>query len=118
MICCVLVGGTYEPREMFASSLIVPPDSADTTMGNNGRVFVKYNDYEFYPLYFVYYQLRREQLINSKYFSRNNRRTQSQLSLLDFVRQYSLSNDNENEKREFHQDPGFSPDGSDDESTL
>lgn len=83
MICCVLVGGTYVPKEMFARSLIVPPDHADTTVSVCRNVYVKYNDYEFYPLYFVYYRLRREHLIGSKFFRGNNRRTQMQIEYLD-----------------------------------
>lgn len=115
MICCVLVGKTYQPKELFARSLIVPPSQADTTMGNNGRVYVKYNDYEFYPLYFVYYQPRSEYLINSKYFSRNNRRTQLQLQSLQFL-EYMKPNDIGSEKGEVHSDPDFSLDGFDSES--
>jgi len=114
MICCVLVGKTHEPRDLFARYLIVPPGHADTTVGNSGRVYVKYNDYEFYPLYFVYYQPRREYLINSKYFSRNNRRTQLQLQILDSI----YPGDIGRESGEFHQDPDFSLDGSDSDESL
>ncbi|XP_060880334.1 uncharacterized protein LOC132952164 [Metopolophium dirhodum] len=85
MICCVLVGETYVvPKQRFArnqafagSSLVVPPGLADTTVSHNGRVHVKYNDNEFYPLYFVYYQRRPEQLTSSKYLCANHRRAQT-----------------------------------------
>nr|BAH71122.1 ACYPI008688 [Acyrthosiphon pisum] len=108
MICCVLVGVTYVPKEMFARSLIVPPDRADTTVSICHKVYVKYNDYEFYPLYFVYYRLRREHLFSSKYFSRNNRRTQLQISYLPV--------EDQKEKEESAQDAGLSIDGLDNES--
>ncbi|CAI6368088.1 unnamed protein product [Macrosiphum euphorbiae] len=70
MICWVLVGETYVvsgQREYAGRSLVVPPGCADTTMSYNGRVYVKYNNNEFYPLYFVYYQRRPEDLTQSKY---------------------------------------------------
>ncbi|XP_022181093.1 uncharacterized protein LOC111041191 [Myzus persicae] len=105
MLCCSLVGETYVPQETFARSLIIPPDSADTTMSNDGRVYVKYNDYEFYPLFFVYYKLRREHLIGSKYFRRNNRKTQMQL---DFLERMTAVEDNDGENGEFPPDPDFS----------
>ncbi|XP_003240369.1 uncharacterized protein LOC100159417 [Acyrthosiphon pisum] len=74
MICWVLVGETYvvpRQREYAGRSLVVPPGCADTTMSHNGRVYVKYNNNEFYPLYFVYYQRKPEYLTNSKYFRRD-----------------------------------------------
>ncbi|XP_060879818.1 uncharacterized protein LOC132951834 [Metopolophium dirhodum] len=75
MICSVLVGETYVIRKQnVGNNLIVPPGRADTTMSHNGRLFVKYNDNEFYPLYFVYYQKRPEQLTRSKYFRASQRR--------------------------------------------
>lgn len=112
MICCVLVGETHVPREEFARSLIVPPDHADTTVSGCRNVYVKYNDYEFYPLYFVYYQLRSEQLISSRFFTRRNRRTQMQI---DFLNRYKpVENQRENVK--FPSDADFCIDDSDDES--
>lgn len=34
--------------------LIIPEEGYDTTVGNN-TVYVKYDDYTFYPQYIVYY---------------------------------------------------------------
>ncbi|XP_022168123.1 protein PFC0760c-like isoform X2 [Myzus persicae] len=74
MICTVLISETYVvPWNVKGDSLIVPPGLADTTMGNNGRVYVKYNDNDFYPLYFVYYQRRPEHMAMSKYSRANIR---------------------------------------------
>ena len=33
----------------------LPSDNADTSTGNNGKVYVKYSDNEFYPTYVAYY---------------------------------------------------------------
>lgn len=52
--------------------LDVPPGTADTTVSPNGRVYVKYNDYEFCPLYMVYYSCKREDLRQSRYFTGKN----------------------------------------------
>jgi len=54
--------------------LVVPPARADTTMSDNNRVYVKYNDNDFYPLYFVHYRNRPEHLTSSKYFRANSGR--------------------------------------------
>lgn len=35
--------------------MIIPPGQADTTVSRDGCVYVKYNDFDFYPLHFVYY---------------------------------------------------------------
>ncbi|XP_022181098.1 uncharacterized protein LOC111041193 isoform X2 [Myzus persicae] len=78
MICSVLVKKIYViPAEDDGNNLIVPPGRADTTVSHNNRVLVKYNDYEFYPKYFVYYKRRPEHMTNSKYFRRNSHRTRS-----------------------------------------
>ncbi|XP_060879749.1 protein mono-ADP-ribosyltransferase PARP12-like [Metopolophium dirhodum] len=75
MICSVLVSETYVvPRQNDGNSLVVPPSRADTTVSDNSRVYVKYNDNDFYPLYFVHYRNRPEHLTTSKYFRANSRR--------------------------------------------
>jgi len=75
MICIVLVRNTYViPRQSDGNLLIVPPARADTTVSDNSRVYVKYNDNEFYPLYFVYFRNRHEYLTSSKYFRAHSRR--------------------------------------------
>lgn len=58
IVCTVLVSKTSTVRSHTArnNKVCVPPGNTDTTMSPNGRVYVKYNDYEFYPLYLVYYQ--------------------------------------------------------------
>uniref|UniRef100_A0A2S2PH98 Poly [ADP-ribose] polymerase n=1 Tax=Schizaphis graminum TaxID=13262 RepID=A0A2S2PH98_SCHGA len=77
MMCLVLEKKTYVvPRRYLGSTLVIPPDQADTTMSHNKRVIVKYNDNEFYPLYFVYYQRRPEYRTTSKYNHANSRRLQ------------------------------------------
>ncbi|CAI6358745.1 unnamed protein product [Macrosiphum euphorbiae] len=99
MICCVMVGNTYViPKQKFArnqisagSLLVVPPGLADTTVSHNGHVHVKYNDYEFYPLYLVYYQRRCEQMTKSKYFFAN-RRPQPDQQLVSLLGAMSISN--------------------------
>lgn len=66
MICNVLVSETYVvPKKINVNSFDqrIPP----------GRVYVKYNDNEFYPLYFVYYQRRLEHITKSKHFRVNTR---------------------------------------------
>jgi len=75
MVCNVLVGEPYVvPSQNDGNSLIVPPGRADTTMSSNGRVYVKYNDNDFYPLYFAYYRRIPEHTTKSKYFHANSRR--------------------------------------------
>jgi len=94
MICCVAVSRKHVvPRQNDGNLLIIPPGSADTSMSHNGRVFVKYNDNEFYPLYFVYYKRRPEYLTKSKYYRANNRRVQSQLQLEYLLAAMDLSAD-------------------------
>ncbi|XP_050053163.1 uncharacterized protein LOC114128066 isoform X1 [Aphis gossypii] len=58
MICSVLVDETYKVnhKRNKGYNLIVPPGTADTTVSSDGCVYVKYNDFDFYPLYFVHYQ--------------------------------------------------------------
>lgn len=38
------------------SNMKIPPGMVDTTISPEKLVYVKYNDYEFYPLYMVYYR--------------------------------------------------------------
>lgn len=68
MICSVLVSETYVlPKNIKGKTLNVPPGRADTTVRDNSRVYIKYNDNDFYPLYFVYYWKRPEHMAKSKY---------------------------------------------------
>lgn len=79
IVCTVLVSRTskvnsYDARNNRNNKVCVPPGNTDTTMSPNGRVYVKYNDYEFYPLYLVYYH--RPDPCQSHYFndgSNNNK---------------------------------------------
>ncbi|XP_025413576.1 uncharacterized protein LOC112685788 isoform X2 [Sipha flava] len=73
MVCTVLVHKTSTKIVKPNSGLSIPPENADTTMSPNGRVYVKYNDYEFYPLHFVYYERRLEDLSMSRYFNKNHK---------------------------------------------
>lgn len=63
MICSVLVNETYkvDHKRNEGDYLIVPPDTADTTVSCDGFVYVKYNDFDFYPLYFVHYQSNNDE---------------------------------------------------------
>ncbi|KAL5234150.1 hypothetical protein ACI65C_001560 [Semiaphis heraclei] len=79
IVCAVLVNKTQRVSgNRGQGNLMVPPGNADTTVSPNGRVYVKYNDYEFYPLYFMYYQRAPEHLNESKYFRGNNPLGQNQ----------------------------------------
>jgi len=49
--------------------LIIPPGNADTTVSPNDHVFVKYTDFESYPLFFIYYRWTPELFNESKYFN-------------------------------------------------
>ncbi|XP_029341931.1 uncharacterized protein LOC100572557 isoform X3 [Acyrthosiphon pisum] len=75
IVCAVLVNKTQQ--ESGNRNLIVPTGGADTTLSSNDRVYVKYNDYDFYPLYLMYYRRTPEHLNKSKYF-RNNSHNQWQ----------------------------------------
>ncbi|CAI6369389.1 unnamed protein product [Macrosiphum euphorbiae] len=90
MICSVLVRKTYDiPEGDNGDSLIVPPGCADTTVSHNGRVYVKYNDNDFYPKYFVYYTRTSENMTESKYFRGNTRRARS-MGLVGSMRAMNL----------------------------
>ncbi|XP_050053160.1 uncharacterized protein LOC114119596 [Aphis gossypii] len=81
MICCVLVRETYVvPRQNDGNDLIVPPDFADTSVSHTGHVYVKYNDNEFYPLFFAFYRREHEHRITSKFYRANNYRGRSNRS--------------------------------------
>lgn len=74
IVCAVLVNKTHRVNgKLDDGDLIVPPGCADTTVSFNGRVYVKYNDYDFYPLYFMHYQRSPKHLNESKYFCNNSR---------------------------------------------
>lgn len=53
LICKVLTKNIEEVSISY--NLNVPTNKYDTTSGNNGRVYVKFDDYSFYPEYIVYY---------------------------------------------------------------
>lgn len=74
LVCTVLVATTYRVKNnrIAGYSLTVPPGTADTTVRTNGRVYVKYNDFEFYPLYLVYYRRKPEDRYLSKYYTTNS----------------------------------------------
>lgn len=95
MICLVLEKETYViPRQHEGSTLIIPPDNFDTTMSHNSRVLVKYNDNEFYPLYFVYYRRRPEHRNSSRYSPANRSRVMamSHLWLEDAMEALNMNN--------------------------
>ncbi|XP_025203060.1 uncharacterized protein LOC112600108 [Melanaphis sacchari] len=94
MICSVLVKETYVvPRQYQGRTLVTPPVNFDTTMSYNGRVFVKYNDNEFYPLYFVYYRQRPEYWTRSKYHPANSRPVTARLNLNDLLDAMNIYDD-------------------------
>jgi hypothetical protein len=51
IIARVLVNSTCEGY----GAMTLPTGIADTSTGNSGKVYVKYNDNEFYPEYVAYY---------------------------------------------------------------
>ncbi|XP_031329278.1 protein mono-ADP-ribosyltransferase TIPARP-like [Photinus pyralis] len=55
MIIADVLVGKIEPVD---SDVNLPKDDNDTTVGNKGKVYVKYDDNEFYPKIFVYYNSR------------------------------------------------------------
>ncbi|KAK4883646.1 hypothetical protein RN001_006965 [Aquatica leii] len=52
IVADVLVQNTQHVR----NSLQLPKEDYDTTVGNKGKVYVKYHDDEFYPTYVIYYE--------------------------------------------------------------
>lgn len=54
IICRVLVQRIKDVKVNY--SLNVVPNFFDTAKSKNGMVYVKFNDYEFYPQYIVYYR--------------------------------------------------------------
>lgn len=78
IVCTVLVAKTWrvnnnnKNKRLPNKELIVPPGTCDTTVSPNGRVYVKYYDYEFYPLYMVYYRRRPEHVPLSRYYNISN----------------------------------------------
>jgi len=72
IVCTVLVCRTWKVKKNNYG-MTVPPGKADTTVSPNGRVYVKYNDFETYPLFLVYY--RRPDSRLSRYFSDPNTST-------------------------------------------
>jgi len=69
LVCMVLVAKKSQVVGNTGFKLHVPPGSADTTVSPNGRVYVKYNDFEFYPLFMVYYRRKPEDRLKSRYFN-------------------------------------------------
>ncbi|CAI6369431.1 unnamed protein product [Macrosiphum euphorbiae] len=69
IINTVLMNDTYLTKRLNKeNTLCIPPGTADTTVSPNGHVFVKYYDFESYPLFFVYYRWTPELLNESKFF--------------------------------------------------
>eukprot|EP00102_Acyrthosiphon_pisum_P021589 XP_016658799.1 PREDICTED: uncharacterized abhydrolase domain-containing protein DDB_G0269086 isoform X2 [Acyrthosiphon pisum] len=87
----VLMNDTYVVTEKWIPKirLIIPPGTADTTVSPNGHVFVKYNDFESYPMFFVYYRWSPELRNESKFFvTKNNlQKLQQQEELLTLCQQ-------------------------------
>lgn len=54
IICRVLVQKIKDINVNYGLNII--PNSFDTALSKNGMVYVKFNDYEFYPQYIVYYR--------------------------------------------------------------
>lgn len=54
VICRVLVQKTIDVKVNYSLDMI--PNNFDTAKSTNGMVYVKFNDYEFYPQYVVYYK--------------------------------------------------------------
>lgn len=103
IVCAVLVNKTQRVSGKHAQgNLIVPPGDVDTTVSTNGRVYVKYNDYEFYPLYFMHYQRAPEHLNESKYFRGNNSQGQNQQNNRA-VQQQELQAQREREQARYQQ---------------
>ncbi|VVC31370.1 Poly(ADP-ribose) polymerase, catalytic domain [Cinara cedri] len=72
IVCTVLVANKWTVKGNSGKDLEVPPETADTTISPNGRVYVKYNDYEFCPMFVVYYRCKHEDLCQSRYFNGKN----------------------------------------------
>lgn len=69
IVCSVLVAKTQSVRPH--TDFAVPPKTIDTTVSPENLVFVKYNDYEFYPLYMVFYRRTPEDPCRSRHFNGN-----------------------------------------------
>lgn len=54
IICRVLVQRIKDVQVNY--NLNIVPNFFDTAKSKNGMVYVKFNDYEFYPQYIVYYR--------------------------------------------------------------
>lgn len=54
IICRVLVQRIKDVKVSYGLNMI--PSFYDTAKSINGMVYVKFNDYEFYPQYIVYYK--------------------------------------------------------------
>lgn len=72
IVCSVLVARTRMVQP--GNDIVVPPETIDTTVNTEKLVYVKFNDYEFYPLYMVYYRRTPEDLCQSRYFNRNKQK--------------------------------------------
>ncbi|KAB0796350.1 hypothetical protein PPYR_10411 [Photinus pyralis] len=54
----ILTKVLVQNSEPVYSSVLLPSKGHDTTVGNCGKVYVKYYDDEFYPTYIIYYTSR------------------------------------------------------------
>lgn len=87
IVCTVLVARKYVTEPNFGYTLDIPPEMYDTTVSPNGRVYVKYEDYEFYPLYMVYYQRKSEDICQSRYFRANKQQKPKRPTAIGLQRQ-------------------------------
>ncbi|XP_050439170.1 uncharacterized protein LOC126844801 isoform X2 [Adelges cooleyi] len=59
LVCSVLIGRSHRLPPLRNKNAVhnikCPPAGCDTTVSSSKRVYVKYNDFEFYPKYIVYY---------------------------------------------------------------
>lgn len=62
IICRVLVQRIKEFKECYGLNII--PDYYDTGKSKNGMVYVKFNDYEFYPQYIIYYKEKNHNFVS------------------------------------------------------
>lgn len=54
IICRVLIQRIKDVKVNYSLDMV--PNYFDTAKSTNGMVYVKFNDYEFYPQYVVYYK--------------------------------------------------------------
>ncbi|VVC34070.1 Poly(ADP-ribose) polymerase, catalytic domain [Cinara cedri] len=55
-VVCKVLMSVIQNLYLANYNLKIPSDGYDTTLGNNGQVYVKYDDFTFYPKYIIYYK--------------------------------------------------------------